>query len=156
MKRIVGALTVLLSVTTVLAGPTPQEQAALAQAQDLSLAFQRATGLISPSVVFIEARAGRRSRSRNPFDRLFGPDEPHGGGQGSGFVVRPDGYIMTNNHVVGGADRIVVRLDTGREYDAKVIDADAETDLAVIKIDADGLPAASFGDSDGCEVGQCP
>jgi serine protease Do len=154
MKRIVGALTVLLSVTAVLAGPTPQEQAALAQARDLSLAFQRATGLISPSVVFIEARAGRRSRSRNPFDRLFGPDEPRGGGQGSGFVVRPDGYIMTNNHVVGGADRIIVRLDTGREYDAKVIDADAETDLAVIKIDADGLPTASFGDSDGCEVGQ--
>jgi serine protease Do len=74
-------------------------------------------------------------------------------GQGSGFVVRPDGYIMTNNHVVAEASEIRVFLSNGRDYEAELVGTDSETDLAVIKIDVDGLETASFGDSDAIEVG---
>jgi serine protease Do len=153
MKRIVAALFVLLGLTTALADQTPQEQAALDRAHDLSLAFQRATRLIAPSVVNIASTQRQQAPDRDLFQRFFGP-RGRGGGQGSGFVVRPDGYIMTNNHVVAGATEIQVFLANGREYEAEVVGADAETDLAVIKIDADGLPATRFGDSDAIEVGQ--
>ncbi|MHC4274867.1 MAG: trypsin-like peptidase domain-containing protein [Planctomycetota bacterium] len=151
MKRITTALIVLLGLAAVFTthpwsrrahgDQTPQEQAALKQAHDLSLAFQRANRLISPSVVFIEA-------SQWQGDRRIAH------GQGSGFVVRPDGYIMTNNHVVAEATRVRVVLTSGREYEAQVVGTDAETDLAVIKIDARGLEPARFGDSDAIEVGQ--
>jgi serine protease Do len=157
MKRIVVVLTVLLAGTTAFASQTAQEQAALNQARDLSLAFKRATGLISPSVVYIASTTRQRGSGRSPFERFFGPGGPDGpsrGGQGSGFIVRSDGYIMTNNHVVAGATDVRVNLANGRQYEAKIIGADAETDLAVIKIQADDLPVAKFGDSDSCEVGQ--
>jgi serine protease Do len=157
MKRIVVVLTVLLGVTAALALQTPQEQAALDQARDLSLAFKRATGLISPSVVYIASTTRSRGSGRNPFERFFGPGGPDGPpsyGQGSGFIVRPDGYIMTNNHVVANATDIEVHLANGRQYEAKIVGADAETDLAVIRIEADGLPVATLGDSDLCDVGQ--
>jgi serine protease Do len=87
--------------------------------------------------VFIETRRGRR---------------PHG--QGSGIIVRPDGYIVTNYHVVADATVARVVLTSGHEYEAEVVGTDLETDLAVIKIDADGLETARFGDSDAIEVGQ--
>jgi len=151
MKRITTVLIVLLGLAAVFtthpwgrrahADQTPQEQAALKQAHDLSLAFQRATRLISPSVVFIESAQRRRDRHTAR-------------GQGSGFIVRPDGYIMTNNHVVAGMTDVRVVLASGRDYDAEIVGTDSETDLAVIKIDADGLEPARFGDSDACEVGQ--
>jgi serine protease Do len=151
MKRITTALIVLLGLAAVFtthpwgrrahADQTPQEQAALNYAQDLSLAFQRATRLISPSVVFIESGEWRRGRW---FRR----------GQGSGFIVRPDGHIVTNNHVVAEAPGLRVVLTSGREYDAEVVGTDSETDLAVIKIDANGLETARLGDSDAIEVGQ--
>jgi len=74
--------------------------------------------------------------------------------EGSGIIYRRDGYIVTNNHVVDGADRIKVRLKDGSEYDATLVGADASTDIAVIKIDAKNLPAARWGDSDKVRVGQ--
>jgi serine protease Do len=72
---------------------------------------------------------------------------------GTGFIVRSDGYILTNNHVVAGADRVTVKLADGRDFKGKVI-LDPRTDLAVVKIDATGLPAVSFADSDQVKVGQ--
>lgn len=72
---------------------------------------------------------------------------------GSGFIVSSDGYILTNNHVVGGADEITVKLFNEKEYKAKVIGVDKETDLAVIKIEAKGLKAAVLADSDAIKVG---
>ena len=72
---------------------------------------------------------------------------------GSGVVVRADGYIMTNNHVVAGADRVIVKLSDGREFNGKVL-RDPYTDLALVKIDAKDLPAAQFADSDKVKVGQ--
>jgi serine protease Do len=75
-------------------------------------------------------------------------------GAGSGVIITKDGYIATNHHVVDGASNIEVTLANGEEYDAKLVASDAETDLAVIKIDADNLNAAVFGDSSQLVVGQ--
>jgi serine protease Do len=74
-------------------------------------------------------------------------------GLGSGVIVSEDGYIITNNHVVEGADEVKVETATGTRYTAKVIGSDAATDTAVIKIDATGLPAITIGNSEGLEVG---
>lgn len=73
---------------------------------------------------------------------------------GSGFIVSPDGYIMTNNHVVGDADEIKVALKDGREFDAEIIGADPRTDVAVIKIDSKDLPVIELGDSDSLQIGE--
>jgi serine protease Do len=75
-------------------------------------------------------------------------------GSGSGFIVSADGYILTNNHVVTGADRVTVKLLDKREFTAKVVGTDPNTDVAVIKIDAKGLPTAQFGNSDSLRVGE--
>jgi serine protease Do len=86
------------------------------------------------------------------FFRRFGIPTPRGGnapparGEGSGFIVTPDGYILTNAHVVDGATDVTVRLTDRREFTAKVIGSDKRTDVAVIKIDAKGLPTVKFGD----------
>jgi serine protease Do len=74
-------------------------------------------------------------------------------GDGSGVVVRSDGYIVTNFHVVAGADEIKVHLPNGETYDAHVVGRDVLTDLAVIKIDAEGLPTATLADSHNLRVG---
>jgi serine protease Do len=74
-------------------------------------------------------------------------------GQGSGFIVDASGYIVTNNHVAGDAEEIAVTLHDGRKFSATLIGRDARTDLALIKIDASGLTAVAFGDSDTARVG---
>ena len=81
------------------------------------------------------------------------PQQPQQEGLGSGVIVSADGYVLTNNHVVNGADTIKVSLNDGRELTAKVIGTDPQTDLAVVKIDAKNLPAITFADSDTVEVG---
>jgi serine protease Do len=75
-------------------------------------------------------------------------------GQGSGFIITSDGYILTNNHVVEDANEIIVKLSDNKELSAKVIGTDPETDVAVIKIDANNLPVAELGDSDKLKVGE--
>jgi serine protease Do len=84
------------------------------------------------------------------------PDQPRGGrmGAGSGFVVSADGYILTNNHVIEGADKVTVRLLDRREFDAKVVGRDPNTDVAVVKINATGLTPAVLGNSDATRVGE--
>src|SRR5829696_1132946 len=91
--------------------------------------------------------------------RFFGGPTPRGPQRqrslGSGFIIDRDGSILTNNHVVENATKIVVKLSDDQEYEAKVIGRDAKTDIAVIKISAkSSLPAANFGDSDNLEVGE--
>ncbi|MEW5248215.1 Do family serine endopeptidase [Microbulbifer sp. 2201CG32-9] len=73
---------------------------------------------------------------------------------GSGFIISDDGYVVTNNHVVDGADKVVVTLTDRREYDATVIGTDVASDLALLKIEADDLPAVEWGESDNLEVGE--
>src|SRR6185295_5243850 len=73
---------------------------------------------------------------------------------GSGFIITTDGYVLTNAHVVEGADEITVKFTDKREFKAKVIGADRRTDIALIKIDATGLPAVRFGDPSKLKVGE--
>jgi serine protease Do len=92
------------------------------------------------------------------FDRFFGDIPRRDFRQrslGSGFVIDKDGYILTNNHVVEGADEITVRLSDEHEFDGKIIGRDTKTDIALIKVkSAEGLPIAKLGDSDDLEVGE--
>ncbi len=89
------------------------------------------------------------------FFRRFGiPRERRQSSLGSGVIVDPTGYIVTNNHVIANADEITVVLDDKREYSGKVVGTDPKTDLAVIKIDGNGLPTITWGDSDKLDVGE--
>ena len=154
------------------ASPTPTVPAAAADAgkdvvHQLNSAFTKVFEIIAPTVVIIEVTK-KNDTSENPsLDDLFfqGPQDenaprrnPHSfqpvQSEGSGFIVRADGFIYTNFHVVEGADRIDVKLKDGREFQAKVIGTDEKTDIAVIKIDAMNLPAVQFVDSDSVRVGQ--
>ena len=83
-----------------------------------------------------------------------GDDEPQQRGVGSGFILSADGYVMTNAHVVEGADEVLVTLTDKREFKAKLIGADRRTDIAVVKLDATGLPFVRIGDSDKLKVGE--
>lgn len=74
-------------------------------------------------------------------------------GTGSGIVMTDDGYIITNNHVISGGDKITIVMDNGDDYSATVVGSDEKTDIAIVKIEARGLTAAEFGDSDKLEVG---
>ena len=94
-----------------------------------------------------------------PFERFFrqrqGPTERRVSGQGSGFIIDPAGYVVTNNHVVGQADSVKVELADGRQLPARVVGTDPKTDLALIKIEAGGdLPTVAFGNSDQLRVGE--
>ncbi|MEW6775974.1 MAG: trypsin-like peptidase domain-containing protein [Bdellovibrionota bacterium] len=104
---------------------------------------------VAPAVVKVEVRSpvtvGRR-RFRLPV--------PERGGAGSGVIYTPDGYLLTNQHVVDGASRIRVRLQDGQKLDGTVIGEDKHTDLAVVKVDGKNLPTALFGESSKLEVGQ--
>src|SRR5258708_35544083 len=87
---------------------------------------------------------------------LLGPGHNRGflqHGLGSGVIVSSDGYILTNNHVVNNATEIQVALNDGRQFTAKVIGSDPKTDVALIRIKADNLPALTLTDSDNIEVG---
>jgi S1-C subfamily serine protease len=103
---------------------------------------------VSPSVVNIEIRRGRDER------RAAAPAMPERGGSGSGFIFTPDGFILTNSHVVEGASRIDVTLSDGRRCQARLIGSDPDSDLAVVRIDSPGLVPASLGESNGVRVGQ--
>ena len=138
-------------------------------------AFSFVAKKVSPAVVFIQVEKtvkNQQSMRNSPFDddffkHFFGPSFPGQQrqfrapqqqqrkiGQGSGFIISKDGYILTNNHVVGGADKVTVKLEDGREFSAKTIGTDPHTDVAVIKIDAKNLPVVPLGDSDKLEVGE--
>ena len=132
--------------------------------------FAPVVKLVAPSVAQITTLATtkttdfREDMMQNPMFRFFyGPGaEGMPGrvprsqvqkGAGSAVIVSKDGYLLTNNHVVDGADKVQVKLHDGREFEAKVVGRDPQTDVAVIKIDADGLPAIAVANSDLVEVG---
>ena len=94
----------------------------------------------------------RRARRRGPTGRS--PDEEQPRGVGSGFILSTDGFVMTNAHVVDGADEVLVTLPDKREFKAKIVGSDKRTDVAVVKIDATGLPAVKVGDVTRLKVGE--
>ena len=100
---------------------------------------------VSPSIVAISLK----TRSRDFFGRVY-----EGQGTGSGIIIDKQGHIITNNHVVEGANDIIVILHDGKELEATLIGRDSQTDLAVIKVDADNLTVAELGDSSALKVGE--
>lgn len=151
---------------------TPEEKELLARAQETSRAFAAVVKLVKPAVVNIHVeRVVTRRVPVVPFgfdDEIwrwfFGEPMPRPREReyryrqpvaGSGVIVdAAHGYILTNNHVVAGADRITVKLADGRKFDAEIVGTDPPTDLAVIRIKADHLPEARLGDSDTIAVGE--
>lgn len=95
---------------------------------------------------------GPRQGPRSPRPQL--PDDEQPRGVGSGFVISSDGFIMTNAHVVDGADEVLVTLTDKREFKAKIVGADKRSDVAVVKIEANGLPAVKLGDVSRIKVGE--
>src|SRR5438874_12151077 len=113
-----------------------------------SAAVTAAAERVSPSVVNVEIR-------QRPDNRQPSPSRPMElRGSGSGFVFMPDGFILTNSHVVHRASRLGVTLPDGRSFEAHLIGEDPDTDLAVIRVTADGLVPATLGDSKSIRVGQ--
>lgn len=112
------------------------------------------------AVVYVKVTAVdvRRSAPSSIFDFFFGyegtPEKRERVGSGSGVIIRPDGYIVTNNHVVEGASKIEVTLNNNKSYEATLIGTDPATDVALIKIEAQGLPVVPFGDSDNLRLGE--
>jgi len=113
------------------------------------------------SVVYVEVTVQSQSRSIDPFEFFFGFGNGYGFGQpreqrgsGSGVIIRPDGYIVTNNHVVAGATSIQVTLNNNQQYEATVVGTDPATDVAIIKVDATNLPAIALGNSDALRLGE--
>lgn len=139
-----------------LGAPSPaQLQASQAEARRLSDAFVNVAERVSPSVVQIDVTA-RDDKADDPLRwraRANG-DSPVARGMGSGVVFTPDGAILTNNHVVDEALTINVHLRDGRFLPARLVGRDPSTDLAVVKVDAQGLVAAKFADSEQLRVGE--
>lgn len=129
----------------------------------LNNAFAKVFETVAPSVVIIEISKKNEAADGPSLEDFFqGPpddtrpppnNEPVQS-EGSGFIVRADGYICTNFHVIEGADTIQVKLKDGRGFEAKVVGTDEKTDIAVIKIDAKDLPIVRLGDSDAVRVGE--
>ncbi|OLC16143.1 MAG: hypothetical protein AUH29_05940 [Candidatus Rokubacteria bacterium 13_1_40CM_69_27] len=112
---------------------------------------------LKPAVVNVNTtRVQEGAQPGDPFfEKFFGtPPRRAVRSLGSGFIIHPDGYVVTNNHVVDGATETKVRLSDGRELPAKVLGRDARTDLVLLKIDATGLPAIPLGDSSQLQVGE--
>jgi serine protease Do len=173
LRRLVGPPAVATS------SPAPPNPAAIVKLEDLSDAFADVAARVKPSVVYIIAKHSAEVVAQRPHGNVppqtippelapffrgpgggagpEGPDSPDMPGaiaSGSGFIVSPDGYILTNNHVVEGASTVTVRLLDRREFKARVVGSDPATDVAVLKINASGLNAAPLANSDSTRVGE--
>ena len=138
------------------APPSPQMQASQAEARRLSDAFVNVAERVSPSVVQIDVtmRDENADQLLRWFGRGGGNDSPIARSTGSGVIFTQDGAILTNNHVVEGALTINVHLRDGRFLPAHLVGRDPATDLAVVKVEAVGLLAARFADSEAARVGE--
>jgi serine protease Do len=154
MKKVSAVLSLLIFFGTVCAGAV----------QYIPASFKDLAGKVRPSVVNISTVSTIKTSGDPLYDQFFSDDfyqrffgtpkqQMKRQSLGSGFIVSPDGYILTNNHVVDKADEITVKLYNQKEYKAKVIGTDRDTDLAVIKINAENLQPILMGDSDKIDVG---
>lgn len=112
-----------------------------------ALSHAQIAEIVSPSVV------GITTQTKTSVNTPFGAMESESPGAGSGVIISADGYIVTNNHVIEGATSIVVYLEDGTEYTATLVGRDSQTDIAVLKIEANNLPAAVLGNSNDLRVG---
>ncbi len=136
----------------------------LSMAQKLSEAFSLIAEKAAPAVVYIETERVITSPFRQIppmeffgdefFKRFFSPPRYKERGAGSGFILSKDGYIVTNNHVIEGAQKIIVKLVDGRTFKAKIIGTDSFSDVALLKIEADNLPVLTLGNSDLLRIGE--
>ncbi len=164
---IIGAALSLAALAPITRAATPEDDAAIAQAESLSKAFRRAAAKVKPAVVQVRSKQTIVQRVVDPFE-MFGFGSPFGNrgpqtrefqrqGLGSGVIMDRDGHVLTNNHVIDGADELIVVFHDETQVEAKVVGTDPATDLAVIKVDPAALSAAvtaaTLGDSDGMEVG---
>src|SRR5256712_2261798 len=157
-----------IGIGAVLAGRTAVAQDGLQSAsrapEALSASFVEIAQRVEPAVVNIDTTQAadtesdnedKTDRTQNPlYDMLRRPPPRPTHGVGSGFIIDPKGYILTNYHVIDGASRITIGLLNGERFRARAIGVDKETDLAVLKIDSDHeLPVMKFGDSNAAQVG---
>jgi serine protease Do len=158
------AISLGFSIERVVLGQSGQQNQ-LPSPVDLSHAFINVAKQVEPAVVNIDVvekskqaavpRGRRGAIPQIPGFPGFGDQTPQvQRGTGSGVIISPDGYILTNNHVAGEADEIKVKLGDGREFRATRVGTDTETDLAVIKISAHDLPFAKLGNSDAAQQGE--
>ena len=179
-SAIVAVVLSVAALTNTNAAPSAEQNslpavaaAPAGQPVDLTYAAEKAL----PSVVYIKNTQNSKLQTveysdpfedffSDPFGGFFGRGQGNGGRRqrqvqtpkrtaaGSGVIISADGYIVTNNHVVDGADELMVTLNDNKEYSARIIGADATTDLALIKIDAKNLPAIVIANSDNAKVGE--
>ncbi len=141
--------------------PAPVQTVSLIGTGTAAVSYAEAAKRASPAVVSITASraSAQRPRADDPMFRFFFGDragemaQERQVGLGSGVIVSPAGYLLTNNHVIEGADDVEVMLGDGRSARAKTIGTDPESDIAVLKIDLDKLPVIDFGDVDHLQVG---
>lgn len=156
-----------LAVTIGLQSPAMATNAVPQNPVDLTYAAEKAVN----SVVYIKVTTNSKTQTieyNDPFEDFFGDFFGRGGGggqqrkiqtpkrtgAGSGVVLTEDGYIVTNNHVVGEADEITVKLNDNREFSARIIGTDKDTDLALIKVETQGLPPIKVANSDDLKLGE--
>jgi Do/DeqQ family serine protease len=159
----VGAAAWSVSGSAAVRGESTEVAPAVAPVAAAERVIVNATGSYAPIVAkvapaVVTVRSEQRIRqTRDFFGEQFGrgipTPQPRRGGLGSGVIVNNDGYILTNHHVIDGADRVRVELVDRRMFDAKVVGSDEASDLAVLKIDASNLPAVPLGDSEAVNVG---
>ena len=163
IPRILPAITTALAVAAVGAPAPAQAPADPAVPPSFSEMVARklpsVVGILS-SVEVPEQDRGEMPNLPPGFEEFFGApfgDQPPPGpmqGQGSGFIISSDGLVVTNNHVVAGAEEVEVVLEDGRQLDAEVVGTDPATDIALLRVEAQGdLPAVEWGDSDALEIG---
>jgi serine protease Do len=155
LRKLLLAATFLTSLPLVVQGKDLPNFADLAEKQGPAVVNVSTTQTVHAQQ---GAPPGSEEDPFNDFFRRFGPPQPprdyESRSLGSGFILSQDGYILTNSHVVEAADDITVRLTDKREFKAKVIGSDRRTDVAVLKIEATGLPAVSVGDPTKLRVGE--
>jgi serine protease Do len=170
---------VILLLLNVFSYAAPAEKRDIETLRNTGEVFAEIAEKVTPAVVFVSVeqtvvRQTPDGYSQDPFEgfddeffkRFFGQPAPRQfrqqprqqkqlrKGQGSGFIISSDGYILTNNHVVENADKITVQLSDNKELKARIIGTDPASDIAVIKVDVNNLPTIQFGDSDKLKVGE--
>ena len=157
MNKTLVILTLALAAPLSFADPAPDFTALVAKTKDAVVSIEVESRVSAPSTI--------NGFPPEIFEDFFGIPDPFGQqfqapreqrilqGQGSGFIIDSDGYILTNAHVVEGAEKVRVQLNNNKEYNADVIGLDKRTDVALVKIQGDHLPVAKIGNSDQVQVG---